>query len=94
MTEQLTIQKIKKSHERIKPYIKKTPIEYSYNISSIIGANIYLKLDNFQNCKAFKFRGTLSKITTLPKGSKIIYASAGKHSQGSVYLQRYVILNV
>jgi len=35
-----------------------------------------------QRCKAFKFRGALSKISTLPKGSKIACASAGNHSQG------------
>ena len=82
MTEGLTIEKIKKAYERIKPYIKKTPIDYSDNISNIIGANIYLKLEMLQRCRAFKFRGALSKITTLPKGSKIACASAGNHSQG------------
>ena len=82
MTEELTIEKIQKAHKRIKPYIKKTPIDYSDNISSIVGANIFLKLEMLQRCRAFKFRGALSKITTLPKGSKIVCASAGNHSQG------------
>ena len=31
----------------------------------------------FQRCRAFKFRGALSKITALTKGSKICCASAG-----------------
>ena len=82
MEEELTLEEIKKAYERIKPHIKRTPTDYSYNISSIIGANLYLKLEMLQRCKAFKFRGALSKISTLPKGSKIVCASAGNHSQG------------
>ena len=82
MEGELTLEEIKKAYERIKPYIKRTPIDYSFNISSIIGCNLYLKLEMLQRCKAFKFRGALSKISTLPKGSKIACASAGNHSQG------------
>ena len=82
MEGELTLEEIKKAYERIKPHIKRTPTDYSYNISSIIGANLYLKLEMLQRCKAFKFRGALSKISTLPKGSKIVCASAGNHSQG------------
>lgn len=82
MTSELTLEEIKKAYERIKPHIKRTPIDYSYNISGIIGSNLYLKLEMLQRCKAFKFRGALSKISTLPKGSTIVCASAGNHSQG------------
>jgi threonine dehydratase len=82
MEGELTLEEIKKAYERIKPFIKKTPIDYSFNISSIIGCNLYLKLEMLQRCKAFKFRGALSKISTLPKGSTIACASAGNHSQG------------
>ena len=82
MEGELTLEEIKKAYERIKPHIKRTPIDYSFNISSIIGCNLYLKLEMLQRCKAFKFRGALSKISTLPKGSKIACASAGNHSQG------------
>ena len=82
MEEELTLEDIINAYERIKPHIKRTPIDYSFNISSIIGCNLYLKLEMLQRCKAFKFRGALSKISTLPKGSKIACASAGNHSQG------------
>lgn len=82
MEGELTLEEIKKAYERIKPHIKRTPIDYSFNISNIIGCNLYLKLEMLQRCKAFKFRGALSKISTLPKGSKIACASAGNHSQG------------
>ena len=82
MTEELTLEYIKKVYERIKPNIKRTLIDYSFNISESLGCNLYLKLEMLQRCKAFKFRGALSKISTLPKGSTIACASAGNHSQG------------
>ena len=82
MSKELTLEEIKKANERIKPHIQRTPMDYSYNISDIIGSHLYLKLEMLQRCKAFKFRGALSKISTLPKGSTIVCASAGNHSQG------------
>jgi len=82
MTEDLTLDKIKKAYERIKPHLKRTILDYSFNLSSIVNCNLYLKLEMLQRCKAFKFRGALSKISTLPKGSTIVCASAGNHSQG------------
>ena len=82
MSKELTLDDIKKAYERIKPNIKRTLIDYSFNISNWLGCNLYLKLEMLQRCKAFKFRGALSKISTLPKGSKIACASAGNHSQG------------
>ena len=82
MSKELTLEDIQKAYERIKPNIKRTLIDYSFNISESLGCNLYLKLEMLQRCKAFKFRGALSKISTLPKGSTIACASAGNHSQG------------
>ena len=81
MSKELTLEEIKKAYERIRPSIKRTLIDYSFNISELLGCNLYLKLEMLQRCKAFKFRGALSKISTLPKGAKIACASAGNHSQ-------------
>ena len=81
-TKELTLEDIKKAYERIRPNIKRTLIDYSFNISESLDCNLYLKLEMLQRCKAFKFRGALSKISTLPKGSTIVCASAGNHSQG------------
>ena len=82
MSKELSLEDIKKAYERIRPNIKRTLIDYSFNISEYLGCNLYLKLEMLQRCKAFKFRGALSKISTLPKGSTIACASAGNHSQG------------
>ena len=60
MSKELTLEDIKKAYERIRPNIKRTLIDYSFNISELLGCNIYLKLEMLQRCKAFKFRGALS----------------------------------
>jgi len=93
MSKELTLDDIKKAYERIKPNIKRTIIDYSFNISESLGCNIYLKLEMLQRCKAFKFRGALSKISTLPKGSTISCASAGNHSQGCALASKICGIN-
>ena len=93
MSKELTLEDIKKANERIKHNIKRTIIDYSFNISESLGCNIYLKLEMLQRCKAFKFRGALSKISTLPKGSTISCASAGNHSQGCALASKICGIN-
>ena len=93
MSKELTLEEIKKAYERIRPNIKRTLIDYSFNISELLGCNLYLKLEMLQRCKAFKFRGALSKISTLPKGAKIVCASAGNHSQGCALASKICGIN-
>jgi threonine dehydratase len=93
MSRELTLEEIKKAYERIRPSIKRTLIDYSFNISELLGCNLYLKLEMLQRCKAFKFRGALSKISTLPKGAKIVCASAGNHSQGCALASKICGIN-
>ena len=81
-TKEITLKDVQEAYERIKPQIANTPLQYSFNLSKIMNSNIFLKLENFQRCKSFKFRGALNKISTLPKGSTVVCASAGNHSQG------------
>lgn len=93
MSKELTLEEIKKAYERIRSNIKRTLIDYSFNISELLGCNLYLKLEMLQRCKAFKFRGALSKISTLPKGAKIACASAGNHSQGCALASKICGIN-
>lgn len=93
MTKELTLEDIKKAYERIKQYLKRTTLDYSQNISNMLGCNIYLKLEMMQRCRAFKFRGALSKISTLSKGSSIACVSTGNHSQGCALSAKLCGLN-
>ncbi|EAX95826.1 Pyridoxal-phosphate dependent enzyme family protein [Trichomonas vaginalis G3] len=78
----VNLEKIKEAKERIRPYAVETPCNFVPNLSKITDCQLYFKLETLQRCRAFKFRGALSKISTLPKGSTIVCASAGNHSQG------------
>jgi threonine dehydratase len=93
MSKELTLKDIEEAYKRIRPNIKRTLIDYSFNISESLGCNLYLKLEMLQRCKAFKFRGALSKISTLPKGSTIVCASAGNHSQGCALASKICNIN-
>ena len=57
MSKELTLEDIQNSYKRIKPHIKRTLNDYSFNISESLGINLYLKLEMLQRCKTFKFRG-------------------------------------
>lgn len=79
---EVTLEDIKAAKERIKDHVVCTPCLISDYLSHMTNSQLYIKMDNLQRCKAFKFRGALSKISTLPKGSTVVCASAGNHSQG------------
>jgi threonine dehydratase len=71
---------------RIKPEIKRTPLEYSPSLSQISGAAVYLKWENEQHTGSFKFRGALNKVRSFSSGQKkkgVISASTGNHGLGA-----------
>lgn len=67
--------------------IKRTPCIRA-RISDLIGAEIYLKLENFNTTGSFKERGAryaLMKLTDEEKQKGAVAASLGNHSQGMSY---------
>ncbi|VEF49427.1 threonine dehydratase [Bacillus freudenreichii] len=50
----ITLQEIALAHERIRPYIRHTPLEYSEEFSYLYSSNVYLKLENLQLLEASK----------------------------------------
>ena len=56
---------IETAAKRSRPYVRHTPLEHSPYLSSLAEANVFLKLDNIQKTGSFKFRGAISKITSL-----------------------------
>ena len=73
---------IEATAERSKPYVRHTPLEHSPYLSELAGANVLLKLDNIQKTGSFKFRGAISKMTSLSdieKSNGVVTASTGNH---------------
>ena len=70
------------AYERSRPYIRHTPLEHSPYLSRIVDGDVYLKLDNIQKTGSFKFRGAVSKMTSLSdqeKSNGVVTASTGNH---------------
>lgn len=69
------------AHERIKPYIHRTPVLTSSYLNELSGCEIFFKCENFQKAGAFKVRGASNAVFALSD----IEASKGvcTHSSGN-----------
>lgn len=79
---------IKKAQAVLKGVVHNTPLDKSATFSSMVGAEVYLKLENLQKTGSFKIRGACNKIHNLSSEEKakgVIAASAGNHAQGVAY---------
>lgn len=79
------LHEIRAAAERLAPYVRRTPMVYSYTFSESSGCDVWLKLENLQRTGSFKVRGALNKILSLPPQRLergLIAASAGNHAQG------------
>jgi threonine dehydratase len=62
--------------ERLKGHANHTPVMTSGSLNKLVGADIYLKCENFQKIGAFKFRGafnSISKLSALEKSKGVRY---------------------
>ena len=76
---------------RLAGRVMRTPLIRAARLSTIAGADIWLKLENLQYTGAFKERGALNKLMLLSDNEKkrgVIAASAGNHAQGVAYNAR------
>lgn len=55
-------QDIQHAHERISPFIHKTPVMTSRNLDQKFECNAYLKCENLQKTGSFKIRGAMNAI--------------------------------
>lgn len=77
------ISDIREAHQRIRPYIHRTPVLSCKGLNEIIGATLFFKCENFQKVGAFKFRGACNTIFSLSddKVSKgVVTHSSGNHA--------------
>ena len=84
----IDIDDIKKAYERIKPYIRHTPLLDAYNMTKELGCRAYLKPEMLQYVGAFKLRGALNAILSMPESERmkgIITSSSGNHAQACAY---------
>ena len=88
MNNGLTIQAIREAAAALAGVAHATPLDRSSTFSQMVGAPVYLKLENLQKTGSFKLRGAYNKIHLLSETEKkcgVIAASAGNHAQGVAY---------
>lgn len=82
---------IEQAHERIKPFIHKTPVLTCKTINELAGAELFFKCENFQKIGAFKIRGGMNAALSLSKekaANGIATHSSGNHAQAIAYAAR------
>lgn len=79
-----TYKDVAQAHQRILPYLNKTPVLTSRTINELTGAQFYFKCENFQRMGAFKFRGAmnaLSRFNDQQRKNGVVTFSSGNHAQ-------------
>lgn len=80
----ITLENIKEAHDRIRPYIHRTPVLTCEAIDNISGCRIFFKCENFQKVGAFKARGAMNAALLLTEAQVrkgLATHSSGNHAQ-------------
>ncbi|MFM8740934.1 MAG: threonine/serine dehydratase [Cytophagales bacterium] len=80
----ITKQSIEQAHERVQPYIERTPVLTSASLNELAGCQLYFKCENFQKVGAFKARGATNAALKLSKEERangLATHSSGNHAQ-------------
>ncbi|WP_171212245.1 beta-hydroxyaspartate dehydratase BhcB [Ruegeria sp. HKCCA5426] len=84
----LTIDDMRAAHERIKPYIRRTPVMVSDYLNDLTGADLFFKCENFQEAGAFKVRGASNAVFGLSdemSAKGVCTHSSGNHALSLSY---------
>ena len=79
-----TQEDLEQVHEKIKPFVHRTPVLTSRLLDEIAGASLFFKCENFQKIGAFKMRGASNAILSLTEEEKakgVATHSSGNHAQ-------------
>jgi len=74
---------IRRAHERITPYVHRTPVFTSATLDSLSDANLFFKSENLQKVGAFKARGATNAVLALSEtdaAAGVVTHSSGNHA--------------
>ena len=80
----LTFEDVQNAARRIEGAAHRTPVLTSRTLNERVGAEVFLKAENFQRIGAFKFRGAfnaVSRLTAEQRGRGVAAYSSGNHAQ-------------
>jgi len=75
------LDRIRAAHERIRPYIHRTPVMTSERLDEASGVSLFFKCENFQKIGAFKARGATNAVVSLD--SETAKRGVATHSSGN-----------
>src|SRR3954447_25335798 len=61
----LSLDDIRRAHDRIRPHIHRTPVLTSARLDEACGGSLFFKCENFQKVGAFKARGATNAVFSL-----------------------------
>ncbi|MCZ6726792.1 MAG: threo-3-hydroxy-L-aspartate ammonia-lyase [Acidobacteria bacterium] len=76
---------IRAAAERLEGIVHRTPVVTSRTLDKKVGAEVFLKCENFQRVGAFKIRGAYNAISQLSAAQRergVLAYSSGNHAQG------------
>ncbi len=76
-----TFDDVEVAHERIKPFIHRTPVLTSSYMNALSGAQLFFKCENFQKAGAFKVRGASNAVFGLD--AQTAETGVATHSSGN-----------
>ena len=83
MNKRPEIKDIRAAHQRILPYIHKTPVLTCTALDRMVEARLFFKCENFQKVGAFKYRGACNTIFSLSNAEAsrgVVTHSSGNHA--------------
>ena len=84
-------ERIEAARERLRGWAAVTPVQTSRTLNRMVGADVFLKCENFQRVGAFKFRGAYNAVSRLSDEEKargVITFSSGNHAQAMALVGR------
>jgi len=87
-TEAVAFADILQAQKTIRPFLAPTPLYHYPSLDTLVGAEIYVKHENYQPIGAFKVRGGINLMAHLPQAyrdSGVVTASTGNHGQSIAY---------
>lgn len=84
----ISVDDVRAAQDRIAGQIAPTPCLHSRTLSSLTGAEIFLKFENLQFTASFKERGALNRLLQLTDAERargVCTMSAGNHGQAVAY---------
>lgn len=79
----LDLATIRAAHDRIRPYIHRTPVLTSERLNAACGGSLFFKCENFQKVGAFKARGAANAVFGLTADAAargVVTHSSGNHA--------------